>query len=84
MLNTTTQEIEKLSHLFPSLTLKQFSILHMFALGMNIKNIAKNTNTSSQNIKNHLKSIRIKLECACSQELRLIYTTKLLTSIHLK
>lgn len=74
------EDIEKLSVLLPNLTLKQFSILHMFALGININNIAEQTETTPANIKSHLKVIRQKFNCACSQELRLIYITKLLVN----
>lgn len=80
----TDDDMQKLNELLPDLTFRQFSILHLFSLGMSIKNISSHTKTSDQNIKNHLKIVRDKLNCSCSQDLRLIYITKILISLYLK
>ena len=76
-------ELEQLNSLFPVLTAKQFKVLHLFAMGIGNKNIADHMSVSEQNIKNHHKTIRTKLNCNTSQDARVLYMTRIVVAVYL-
>ncbi|WP_390241211.1 response regulator transcription factor [Vibrio sp. R78045] len=76
-------DIGRLNSLFPILTEKQFKVLHLFAMGVSTKNIAAQMQTSEQNVKNHQKTIRDKFNCSNSQDVRMVYMTRIVSAVYL-
>jgi DNA-binding NarL/FixJ family response regulator len=66
---------------FPELTLKQFSVLELYALGVPTKSIHTRLEVSEATIREHLAAIRIKFGCTCTNEIRQVYLSRLINFI---
>ncbi|SHO55567.1 helix-turn-helix transcriptional regulator [Vibrio quintilis] len=77
------QDIDRIFMQFPDLglTKKQFSVVYMFANGYSDKNIAAHTETSIDNVKNHIDVARKKLNCGTRTDLRMVYLTRLVSTV---
>lgn len=66
------------NYLFPELTVKQYTVLEMFSLGAQQKQVAAQLDISTDAVKQHLNVIKKKLACQNTSEVRYIYLTRIM------
>ncbi len=66
------------NYLFPELTAKQYTVLEMFSLGAQQKQVAAQLEISTDAVKQHMNVIKKKLACQNTSEIRYIYLTRIM------
>lgn len=63
--------------LFPELNVKECECLYLFSLGLRQKNVSDLMNVSNNMVKQHITNIKYKFNAESSEELRVIYHTRI-------
>ncbi|QFT13601.1 Bacterial regulatory protein, LuxR family (plasmid) [Vibrio sp. THAF190c] len=81
---TMTKTIDKFEYLFPELTFKQYKVLEVYASGAPQKQLSIQLGISPDTVKEHLSTIKKKLGCQNTLEIRYVYLTRIMGVIALK
>lgn len=79
-----TKPIDNFDYLFPELTSKQYKVLEMYASGAPQKQLSIQLDISTDTVKEHLFSIKKKLGCQNTLEIRYVYLSRVMNVIALK
>ncbi|MDH5929078.1 helix-turn-helix transcriptional regulator [Vibrio lentus] len=79
-----TSPVNTFKHLFPELTQKQYSVLEVYAFGAPQKQLCIQLDISIDTVREHLFSIKQKLGCQNTLEIRYVYLSRLMGVIALK